>query len=244
MVLRSRVGASMRSVRSNWRIFCCTCLALVFLARKRRTKLSAASISRCWFLAALHERLVALALLHLEVVVVARVEVDDAAVEVGDMRGHAVEEVAVVADDHEGAGPAQQELLQPEEALQVEMVGGLVHEQQVRLLEQQTGECDPHAPAPGQLHDGPLEVLLAEAHAAQDGLRPGLEFVPLRVLEGRLQGPQLVQQRSGSAARRLSRLSAVADVARGRRTRAGPGRIRLVELTPAGAPTPRCDAPR
>ena len=49
------------------------------------------------------QSLVALALLLLEVVVVTRVEVDDASVEVGDVRDHAVEEVAVVADDDEGA---------------------------------------------------------------------------------------------------------------------------------------------
>ena len=102
--------------------------------------------------------LVALLLLLLEVVVVAGVEVDDAPVEVGDVRDHAVEEVAVVADDDQGARPGQQELLQPEQALEVEVVGGLVHEQQVGLLEQQPGQGHPHAPAAGELGDGPVEV--------------------------------------------------------------------------------------
>ena len=77
------------------------------------------------------------------------------------------------------------------------MVGGLVHEQQVGLLEQQPGQRDPHAPAAGELGDGPVEVGLAEAHAAQDGLRPGLELVAVGALEGGLQGAQLVQQLVG-----------------------------------------------
>ena len=47
--------------------------------------------------------LVPLALLFFEVVVVAGVQIDDALVEVGDVGDHAVEEVAVVADDHQGA---------------------------------------------------------------------------------------------------------------------------------------------
>ena len=130
-------------------------------------------------------------------VVVTRVEVDDAAVEVGDVRGHAVEEVAVVADDEEGPGPAQQELLQPDEALQVEVVGRLVHEEQVRLLQEQAGERHPHAPAAGELGDGALEVPLTETHTAKDGLSPGLELVAVCALEGCLQRPELVQQRVG-----------------------------------------------
>ena len=101
------------------------------------------------------QSLVALPLLLLEVVVVARVEVDDAPVEIGDVGDHPVEEVAVVADDHQRARPGEQELLQPDEALEVEMVGGLVHEQQIGLLEQQPRQRHPHPPAPGQLGDRP-----------------------------------------------------------------------------------------
>ena len=97
----------------------------------------------------------------------------------------------------------EQELLQPDEALEVQVVGGLVHEQQVGLLQQQAGQGHPHAPAPGQLGDGPVEVGLLEAHAAQDGLRPGLELVAVGALEGRLEGAQSrAADRSGSARRR------------------------------------------
>ena len=122
-------------------------------------KLSADSISRCWFLAALDQRLVALALLRLEVVVVAGVEVDHAPVELHDVGDHAVEEVAVVADDHQRARPAQGGTPPATEALEVQVVGGLVQQQQVGLLEQQPGQGHAHAPASGELDDGPSKSL-------------------------------------------------------------------------------------
>ena len=87
------------------------------------------------------------------------------------------------------------------QALEVEVVGGLVHEQQIGLLQQQPREGHAHAPAPGELGDGPVEVVVLEAHAAQDGLRPGLELVAVDALEGGLQGAHLVQQRLGVGAR-------------------------------------------
>ena len=71
--------------------------------------------------------------------------------------GHRVDEVAVVADEQDRAGPLGQVLLQPRHRLDVEVVGGLVEHQQVGSRQHQAGQRDPHAPAARELagRDGP-----------------------------------------------------------------------------------------
>ena len=68
-----------------------------------------------------------------------------AAVELEDPAGDVVEEVAVVGDRHDRALVLRQVLLQPGDRLGVEMVGGLVQQQQVRRAQQQPAQR--HAPA-------------------------------------------------------------------------------------------------
>jgi hypothetical protein len=62
-----------------------------------------------------------------------------------------VEKIAVVRDEHEGKRILQQILLQPVAGFEIEVVGGLVEQQQVGLFEQQLGERDAHLPAAGKL---------------------------------------------------------------------------------------------
>ena len=134
-----------------------------------------------------HQRFVTEFLLDLEMVVVTRVEVEDAPIEFHDMGGHPIQEVAVVADEHEAAGPFEQELLEPEEALQIQVVGRLVQEQQVRPLHEQTSQGHPHAPSSGELPDRPLEIVVPKGHAPQDRLSAGLKGIAVGGFEGRLQ---------------------------------------------------------
>ena len=74
--------------------------------------------------------------------VVALERVALAAVELEDPAGHVVEEVAVVGDRHDGARVVLEELLEPVDALGVEVVGRLVEQQQVRPAEQQPAQGD------------------------------------------------------------------------------------------------------
>ena len=53
------------------------------------------------------------------------------AVQLEHARGHVLEEVAVVAHDEDGARPIGENALQPEDAIHVEVVGGLVQQQDV-----------------------------------------------------------------------------------------------------------------
>ena len=109
-----------------------------------------------------------LAPLLLEAVVVAGVEVDGAGVQMHDRVADAVEQLSVVADHQDGARIALQPRLQPQGALEVEVVGGLVQEEEVGLGQERPRQRRPHAPAAGEVVRGPLQVGGGEAEARQD----------------------------------------------------------------------------
>src|SRR5262249_54551447 len=63
-------------------------------------------------------------------------------IELQNPTGDAVEKVAIVGHEHDGALVFFQMMLQPRDRLRIEMVGRLVEEQKVGCLEQQTAERD------------------------------------------------------------------------------------------------------
>ena len=88
-----------------------------------------------------------LATLLLEARVIAGPQRELGMAEVQDVVAHRIEHIAIVRDDDDRRGIPLQVVDQPERALEVEVVGGLVEQQQVRLGEQHGGECHPHTPA-------------------------------------------------------------------------------------------------
>ncbi len=104
-----------------------------------------------------------------KLVVAAGGEADLAVVEVGDGLDGAVEQAAVVADDDAGAGEAGDVALEPEGGLEVEVVGGLVEQQQVGGGEQGGGQGDAHAPAAGVAVHGAGLLGGVETEPGQDG---------------------------------------------------------------------------
>ena len=111
----------------------------------------------------------ALAPLAVEGIVAAAIERQLALVEMDDGVDGAVQQVAVVADDDDAVGILGDVALQPQRAFEVEIVGRLVEEQQVRPREQRGGERHAHAPAAGERGAGPLLRRLVEAEAGEDG---------------------------------------------------------------------------
>ena len=98
-----------------------------------------------------------------------------------DAVGHGVDEVPVVADEQEPARPPGQLLFQPGDAVYVEVVGGLVHDQQVGCRQEKPRQRNPHSPAARHLVHGPIVGLRVEAKACQnpvgfclDGVAPDL----------------------------------------------------------------------
>ena len=93
--------------------------------------------------------------------VISLVAGESAARELHDARRDAVQEIAVVRDEKARAGVAAQEGLQPGDALGIQVVGRLVEDQEIRLLDKRAAERDaplfaageiapPAAPAPAR----------------------------------------------------------------------------------------------
>ena len=88
----------------------------------------------------------------------------------------AVEEIAVVRDEQQRAGIAREPVLEPQHGIEVEVVGGLVEQQEVRAAHQRLREIEPHPPAAGESRDriavastrgsrGPTSSVAARARA-------------------------------------------------------------------------------
>ena len=129
-----------------------------------------------------------------EVRVVADVLGRAAVVELDDPVGDLVDEVAVVADQHDRPGVLRQEAGQPLDRCQVEVVGRLVEQQDVGVLEQQPRERHPHHPAAAERADVALHVTVGESEPGEDAARLGLEPVAAERLEPMLDAAVLVHQ--------------------------------------------------
>jgi len=82
--------------------------------------------------------------------VVAGVELRLAPMQVQRVGGDVVQELAVVRDQQQRAGIFQQPLLEPQHRVEVEVVGGLVEQQQVRRRHQRARQVQAHPPAAGE----------------------------------------------------------------------------------------------
>ena len=118
--------------------------------------------------------------------VVARIGRQRAAVDLHHLGDDAVHELAVVRGHQQRALVALEELLQPDEALQVQMVARLVEQHGVGAHEQDAGQRHAHLPAARQRADVAVHHLLAEAQAGEDLARPALQRVAVQLLEARL----------------------------------------------------------
>ena len=142
---------------------------------------------------ALH--LEALRLFHQVVGVVAAEHGQPAEAQLPGDRGHPVEEGAVVADDDHGPLVLEEKVLQPGERVQVQVVGGLVKQQQRGLFEEQLGEQQPHDPAAREVPHRPVQVPGGETQAEQHPLDLRADAEHVATLEGVLQVPLQGEQR-------------------------------------------------
>ena len=118
--------------------------------------------------------------------VVAGIRRQRAAVDLHHLGDDAVHELAVVRGHQQRALIALEELLQPDEALQVEVVARLVQQHHVGAHEQDARQRHAHLPAARQRADVAVHHLLAEAQAREHLARPSLERVAVELLEARL----------------------------------------------------------
>ena len=78
-------------------------------------------------------------------------------------RTNIIDESAVVTHHKDGRGTCFEEILEPLNRLDVEVVGGLVEQQQIRMSQQYLRQFDTHAPAAGELATRSVKVLALEA---------------------------------------------------------------------------------
>ena len=123
------------------------------------------------------------------------------AVQLDHAAGHRLEEVAVVAHRDERLRLARQQVLEPEDSLDVEVVRGLVEEQQLRLADERARDRQPLLPPAGEDasprrpvgeagpadrdRDAALHLVLVEAEAVEgmgEDRRDGRAFLERGVL--------------------------------------------------------------
>jgi hypothetical protein len=109
-----------------------------------------------------------------ECIVAAGIERQAAFIEMQNGADGTVQQATVVADDNDGMGIFLQIAFEPERAFEVEVVGGFVQKQKVRLSEKHSGECHAHAPSTGKGRAGHPLFVGIKAQAAQDGGGAGL----------------------------------------------------------------------
>ena len=97
-----------------------------------------------------------------------------------------LQEPAVVGDEDDGRVEVEQRLLEPLERLDVEVVGGLVEQQQVGLRGQRPGQRGARELPAGERSQGAVEVVVDEAEAVDDRARPLAPAVAADGLEARL----------------------------------------------------------
>jgi hypothetical protein len=102
------------------------------------------------------------------------------AVELDDAGDDGVEEGPVVADGEDAARIGEQPLMQPRRPVRVQVVGGFVEQQDVRGVEQRTGQHQPGLFAAGHLAQGQVAGQVVEAEALPDLLQAGLGRPPLQ----------------------------------------------------------------
>ena len=104
-----------------------------------------------------------------------------------DVVTYRIEKIPVVRNQQQGTGVTRQPLLQPQQRIEVEVVGGLIKQQHVGGHEQGARQVDAHPPAAGEVSQGPCEIRLTKTEAHQQLSRPRLRTVAIQRLDGAMQ---------------------------------------------------------
>ena len=72
-----------------------------------------------------------------------------------------------MAHQHDSTRRLRQELLQPLNTLDIQMVGRLIKQQHIGFLKQDLRQFDTHAPTTGELRGRPFEVCAQESESHQ-----------------------------------------------------------------------------
>ena len=99
-----------------------------------------------------------------------------------------------MADHHDGGALLDQVALQPLDRLHIQVVGGLIEQQQVGILQQDLAQGDAHLPAARVVGHQLLGPLGCEADCGQQLVDAGIELIAVQGFEALMQPAQLVDQ--------------------------------------------------
>ena len=124
--------------------------------------------------------------LALEGAVVARVLEHRLLFDMNDFIHHRVKEVSVVGDQNQSALIALEPLLQPNNRIKIEVVGGFIEQQKVGAADQRLGQVKAHAPAAREIAHRAFKLFVAETQTVQQAggagaNGPGIDGVQLAV---------------------------------------------------------------
>ena len=102
-------------------------------------------------------------------------------VQIGDMGDAGIEKIPVMRHQQQGSAITGEPLLKPNHGFQIEVVGGLIEQQQVGTADQRLREIEPHAPAAGKRRHRAFEFSVRKTKAGQQcgGARFGAVAVDL-----------------------------------------------------------------
>ena len=120
-------------------------------------------------------------------VVVADIDLNTPEIDVGDMGANLIQEVPVMGDDDHRVLEAEQELSQPIDGLDVQVIGGLVQQEDVRVAEQGLGQQHPDLVGVLQLLHLLLAQILGDAEAGEQHRGITLRIIAVHLAEFDLQ---------------------------------------------------------
>ena len=118
--------------------------------------------------------------------IIARIGIERAAVDLHHFGDDAVHEGAIMGGHEQGALVAAQEVFQPDQAFQIQMVARLVEQHAVRAHEQDAGEGHAHLPAARKRAHVAVHHLFGEAQARQHLAGAAFQRIAAQLLEAPL----------------------------------------------------------
>src|SRR3954470_9873194 len=111
------------------------------------------------------------------IIVIAAITNEPALADFNNAADQLVEKFAVVRDDENRSRIRLEIFLEPKQGFQVQVIGGFVEQQQIRLLGQKAGQMRAHDPAAAHFAGRTIEIRFAKAKSRQNLL--GLGFQPI-----------------------------------------------------------------
>ncbi|MNZ80792.1 hypothetical protein D3C78_994400 [compost metagenome] len=122
--------------------------------------------------------------------VTAAVKGQFALLDMGDMIDHRIEEIAVVGNQQQRARVTLEPVFEPQDRIEVQVVGRFVEQQQVGRAHQGLGQVQAHPPATGEVADAAVHLLVGKTKTGQQFARTGIGGIAVSAFQLTVQACQ------------------------------------------------------